>query len=78
MREFGFVVDSFEAAGRDGLVVPVEDAFAVDLERAWGLYQLPNAERFGGGDPVADDDPAGGFDLAVARPRPTFSWLGVP
>jgi hypothetical protein len=34
LKEFDFVVGSFEGSGRDGVVVPVENTFAVGLQRA--------------------------------------------
>ena len=45
LNEFDFVVGSFEAAGRDRVVVPVEDAFAVGWQGAGELHELFDAAR---------------------------------
>ena len=49
------------------MVVPVEDAFTVDLECAGERHELPDAARFGVGDPVVEDDAAG--DVARLLPE---------
>ena len=61
MEEFDFVVGSFEGAGRDGVVILIEDAFAVGSERACELQELFDAARFGIRDPVIEEDAAGDF-----------------
>ena len=66
MEEFDFVVGSLQRSGGDRVVVPVEDTFAVDLQRAGELHQLSDAARCGVGDPEVEDDATG--DLARLLP----------
>ena len=63
MEEFDFVVGSLQGSGRDGVVVPVEDSFAVGLQCAGKLHQLPDPAGCGGGDPAVEDDAGGGLVL---------------
>ena len=48
------------------MVEPVEDSFAVDLERACELPQLFDAARFGVGDPEVKDDAGGSFSRLLS------------
>ena len=61
MEEFDFVVGSFEGAGRDGVVRPVEDSFAVGLQCACELHELFDTAGFGVCKPVIEDDAGGDF-----------------
>jgi len=56
LEEFDFVVGSLQRFGRDRVVVPVEDAFAVGLKGTGELHQRPDSTRFGIGDPEVEDD----------------------
>ena len=55
------MVGSLQGAGGDGVVVPVEDSFAVGLPCAGERHQLPDPAGCGGGDPADEDDAAGGL-----------------
>ena len=55
------MVGSLQGAGGDGVVVPVEDSFAVGLPCAGERHQLPDPAGCGGGDPAVEDNAAGGL-----------------
>ena len=48
---FDFVVGALEGGGGDGVIVPVEDAVAVDLDRPGHFLHAADARVFGQQDP---------------------------
>ena len=51
-HRFDFVVGAFQGSGRDGVVVPGQDALGMEAEGSRKLFEHPNAGRFGVHDPI--------------------------